>query len=96
MEFLHPQFHLYCLVVIVYVCTGDLIQSPENLLVIYLYTSAGFGSELMTVAFMRHIILIDRLVLTEVIFLGDSSIIMHMFGNRKKCPCGIPPQDLWN
>jgi len=64
--------------VIFYVCTANLIQSPENLLVIYLYTS-GFGSELMTVAFMRHIFLVDRLALTEVIFLGDSNIIMHVF-----------------
>lgn len=69
-----------------YVCTANPIQSPEYLLAIYLYTSAGFGSELMTVVFMRHIILVDRLVVTEVVFLGDNYIIMHMFGNRKKVP----------
>lgn len=35
-----------------------MIQSPENLLLDYLYNSAGFGSELMTVAFMKCIILL--------------------------------------
>lgn len=80
-----------------YVCAANLIQSPEYLLVIYLSTSAGFGSELMTVVFMRRIIRVDRLVVAEVIFLGDNYVIMHVFGNRKKCPYGISPQDFsWN
>lgn len=94
---MHPQFHQWCLIAIFYVCTADLIQSPENLLVIYSYTSAGLGSELTAVDFMRYIILVDRLVLTKVVFVGDNNIIMHVFGKRNKCPCGIPPQDFsWN
>lgn len=79
------------------ILTADLIQSPENLLEDYCHNSAGFGSELMTMAFVKCIFLLDKLVLTQVIFLGGSNIVMHMFDNRKKCPCAIPQQDFsWN
>lgn len=50
-----------------YILTADLIQNPENLHVDYFYNSAGFGSEVVSVAFMKCIIVQDRLVLTQVI-----------------------------
>lgn len=97
MGLLHSQFHYCCSIVIFYIFTANLIQSPEKLLLDYLYNSAGFGSELETVAFMKCIILLDRLVLAKVVLLGDSNIVMHVFDNRKKCPYAIPQQDFsWN